>query len=136
VSGQEREVGGQLRGHVESGEVPAVAGGFGDDAGVADIRLGLASVGAGHTVDRAAGHADGLLPVGCQQYQQQCRGRAGDVYRPVHLIGDVQGLAQRGQDRRLVILDLLRPQSRAGLVDHCGPVMALGVKLQINARAA
>lgn len=42
VSSQERKVRGQLGGHVDRGEVPAMAGGFGDDVGVAGVGLRLA----------------------------------------------------------------------------------------------
>nr|AAG02348.1 putative transporter [Streptomyces verticillus] len=125
VGGQQREVGGQLGGHVDRREVPSVAGGFGDDVGVAGVGLRLAPVSAGHAVDRAAGHVDGLLAVGREQGQQQRGGRAGDVHCPVDLVGQVEDLTHGGQDRRLIVADLLRPQRHTGLVDHRRPVMPL-----------
>ncbi len=109
MGGEQCEVGGKLGGDRDRGEVPALAGRFGDDVGVAGVGFRLAPVGAGHAVDGPSGHVDGLLAVGREQCQQQRGGRAGDVHRPVDLVGQFQDLAERGQDRRLVVVDLLRP---------------------------
>lgn len=125
MGGQQREVGRHLGGHVDHGQVASVAGGFGDDVGVAGVGLGLTPIGARHAVDGAAGHVDGLLAVGREQGQQQRGGRAGDVHRPADFVRQVQDLAERGQDRRLVVVDLLRPQGCARLIDHRRPVMSL-----------
>jgi hypothetical protein len=67
VGGQQGEIGDELGGDADRGEVAAVACGFCDDVGVAGVGLGLASVGADHAVHGAAGHVDDLMAVGRQQ---------------------------------------------------------------------
>jgi hypothetical protein len=68
---------------------------------------------------------DRVGSVGGEQGQPQ-RGRsAGEIHHPADLTGQRKNLTQTGQDRGLVVADLLAPDRRSRVVDRYPPVVGL-----------